>query len=275
MDELSQQLTTITDEKDRLSTQLLQETAKAVDAQDMLFDTQQALKLKQKELSLMIWKLAAGAYAMKAATEKTIKEMESKKVKQDDGSKLRLQQNLHNMTLTVLHLGRQFVLSNDLRKRMDESLRSYRVDDLNDKRRRIKLLERDIERFNEEAEEIHEQRKYFVIAVTNIKPSLIKFLQHLNLPYLVCILALIHPNSPVIHFDHCNLTNQVVMWRKKFLDWKPKYILLKSNYVHTVNRLPPPMVSYWNTYSDNRPNCVNPMTSLLSYLLALAFPLPL
>ena len=159
MDELSQQLTTITDEKDRLSTQLLQETAKAVDAQDTLFDTQQALKLKQKELSLMIWKLAAGAYAMKAATEKTIKEMESKKVKQDDGSKLRLQQNLHNMTLTVLHLGRQFVLSNDLRKRMDESLRSYRVDDLNDKRRRIKLLERDIERFNEEAEEIHEQRK--------------------------------------------------------------------------------------------------------------------
>ena len=159
MDELSQQLTTITDEKDRLSTQLLQETAKAVDAQDMLFDTQQALKLKQKELSLMIWKLAAGAYAMKAATEKTIKEMESKKVKQDDGSKLRLQQNLHNMTLTVLHLGRQFVLSNDLRKRMDESLRSYRVDDLNDKRRRIKFLERDIERFNEEAEEIHEQRK--------------------------------------------------------------------------------------------------------------------
>ena len=167
VDDLSRQLTTITEEKNHLSAQLLVETTKAVDAQDTLFDTQQALKLKQKELSLMVWKLAAGAFAMKAATEKTIKEMESKKVKQDDGSKLKLQQNLHNMTLTVLHLGRQFVMSSDLRKRMDESLRSYRVDDLNDKRRRIKLLERDIERFNEEAEEIHEQREYLRITVPN------------------------------------------------------------------------------------------------------------
>jgi chromosome segregation ATPase len=41
---------------------------------------------------------------------------------------------------------------------MDESLRSHRVDDLNEKRRRIKVLERDIERLGSDKDAYDEQR---------------------------------------------------------------------------------------------------------------------
>jgi hypothetical protein len=69
------------------------------------------------------------------------------------------QKKLDNMTLTALQFSAVLAQTEGARKRMHESLVSYKTETLIEKRTQIKMLERDLERLNAERDNLEEQRE--------------------------------------------------------------------------------------------------------------------
>ena len=159
LDTMEKRLRELEKENDHALTEAAQERKLARSMEDKLEAAEREATKKSKEFAVNAWRLTVYSRRLQGTYEERETEMRTRHSKEETSMRTSLQRELSIFVLATLRLSRLCVNTEDLRKRMDESLRSYRVDDLNDKRRRIKLLERDIERLGSDRDSFEEQRK--------------------------------------------------------------------------------------------------------------------
>jgi len=108
-------------------------------AEDKLLQAEAAERRRGKEASLHAWRMAAGAVRLRHESDGITAELKARYAKEDAKMRAVVQKDLGAFALATTKLARLLLNAEDMRKRMDESLRSYRVDDLNERRRRIKV----------------------------------------------------------------------------------------------------------------------------------------
>ena len=136
----------------------LQKTMKNLeDETDIKFDLQQELKKTAREYYFLQWKMCSKVLSVSKKGEAAVRAAE-RALQQEVKSKEQQSSGLSAMALSALKLSGLFTFEEDIRRRMQETLRCYRVGDLTEMKGRIKSLEKEAEKLEIAKEAIEEQR---------------------------------------------------------------------------------------------------------------------
>jgi len=144
-------------DKDSLASDLTQINKQLEDANDVKHDLQQQIKKEAQTLAFTIWRSAVKIWSLKAAHEGTVNTLK-RKTEGEEISKTKVLKDYHDSILAVMKLSNVLIGVEELRFRMLEVLRTYRVDDLNDKKIKIENLVRQLESLGGDKDSLEEQR---------------------------------------------------------------------------------------------------------------------
>ena len=143
-------------------------------------------KEKFKEFSFTAWKMTTSMRQVQSMFDKHAKEEIAKCETEQATLREHLQTGYKATALALMRVSNIILQYEEIRRRTDETLRSYRVDDLNQKKKGLKALEEEIqqldvqkETFEEQRDDVEEEIESLEEQVKNIEEEL---RQHNSLP---------------------------------------------------------------------------------------------
>ena len=115
-------------------------------------------KEKFKEFSFTAWKMTASMKQVQSMFDQHAREEITKCETEQATLREHLQKGYNATALALMRVSNIILQYEEIRRRTDETLRSYRVDDLNQKKRGLKVLEEEIQQLDVQKETFEEQR---------------------------------------------------------------------------------------------------------------------
>ena len=151
-----------------------------------ILEQERVTQEKFKEFSFTAWKMTATMKKVQSMFDEHAKEEIVKCETEQATLREHLQKGYKATALALMHVSNIILQYEEIRRRTDETLRSYRVGDLNQKKKGLKALEEEIqqldvqkETFEEQRDDVEEEIESLEEQVKNIEDEL---RQHNSLP---------------------------------------------------------------------------------------------
>jgi hypothetical protein len=155
--ELEREINDLKKDKSALAVDLLAAASRLEDEARSKIDLLRKIEEKTREFSLFSWKMAIGARKLRASHEGVFENSKKLTIVSEEKSK-KMREKFDNALLTILQLSSVLQSIEDLRMKEKETIVSYRVNDLNDKKTIVRGLERELEQLGVEKDSLEEQR---------------------------------------------------------------------------------------------------------------------
>jgi hypothetical protein len=151
-------MTDLRKEKGNLASKLEETTIKLENTEDSLYDLQQEIKKREKQHSLMMWKLLARVETMKLNFKKGMEEFQVAAANDTLRAKAETQKRCDQLSLGMLRISGLISEVEQMRRKVNGVLTTYKTDILGEKRTQIKLAEKELERICNERDAFEQER---------------------------------------------------------------------------------------------------------------------
>ena len=147
------------EERSKLQGDISELQTKCEDTEDALYDAQKDQKAKDKANSMAIWKSITNMTMMRLRFQKGMENFDKEAATTLEKVQRKAQSKTEQVTLTAMQYSGAMVAVEKARLKLHDVLVNFKQDALIEKRTQIKMLERDLDKFTAERDNLEEQRE--------------------------------------------------------------------------------------------------------------------